>query len=163
MTQRLLDLAGIGADRLHVAWVSSAEAQRFVDVATTVTESIRSQGPLDESKHALALEAAERTVNSEVIRWFVGKEVKTTTKGDVYGRPWDVESFEKTLNRTLAREYEKSLILSAIRAGAANPRAIRDMVGLDLRRISYLLADLEKVSAVVFQRMEDKKPVFAAL
>ena len=30
----MLDIAGIGADRLHVAWVSSAEAQRFADVAT---------------------------------------------------------------------------------------------------------------------------------
>ncbi len=37
MTRKLLDLAGIGADRLHLAWVSSAEAQRFVDVVTDVT------------------------------------------------------------------------------------------------------------------------------
>ena len=57
----------------------------------------------------------------------------------------------------------KHLILSAIKDGAVNPRAIRDKVGLDLRRISYLLADLEKTSAVAFQKMEDKKPVFAAL
>ncbi len=163
MTQRLLDMAGIGADRLHVAWVSSAEAQRFVDVASTVTDSIRSQGPLDATKHALALSAAHRTVNTEIIRWFVGKEVKITTKGDVYGRPWDVESFERTLQQTLRREFEKNLILSAVQDGAGNPRAIRQKVGLDLRRISYLLADLEKASAVAFQGMEDKKPVFTAL
>jgi hypothetical protein len=163
MTQRLLDIAGIGADRLHVAWVSSAEAQRFVEVATGVTDSIKSQGPLDAGKYALALDAARRTVNSEIVRWFVGKEVRITTKGDVYGRPWDTERFEKSLMATLEREYEKNLILSAIKDGAVNPRAIRDKVGLDLRRISYLLADLEKTSAVAFQKMEDKKPVFAAL
>jgi hypothetical protein len=163
MTQRLLDIAGIGADRLHVAWVSSAEAQRFAEVATQVTESIRSQGPLDAKQHALALSAARRTVDGEIIRWFVGKEVKITTKGDVYGRPWDIESFEKTLMTTLEREYEKNLILSAIKDGAPNPRAIRDKAGLDLGRISYLLADLEKTGAVAFQKMEDKKPVFAAL
>lgn len=163
MTQRLLDISGLCADRLHVAWVSSAEAQRFVDVATQVTESIKSQGPLDVKKHALALAAARRTVDGEVIRWFVGKEVKITTKGDVYGRPWDVESFEKTLMATLEREYEKNLILSAIKDGAPNPRAIREKAGLALGRISYLLADLEKTGIVAFQGMEDKKPVFAAL
>jgi hypothetical protein len=64
---------------------------------------------------------------------------------------------------TLEREYEKNLILTAIKDGAVNPRAIRDKVGLDLRRISYLLADLEKTSVVAFQKMENKKPVFAAL
>ena len=128
-----------------------------------MTESIGPRDPWMRRSTPWPSKRPERTVNSEIIRWFVGKEVKITTKGDVYGRPWDVESFEKTLNRTLEREYEKNLILSAIRDGAANPRAIRDMVGLDLGRISYLLADLEKVSAVVFQRMEDKKPVFAAL
>ncbi len=163
MTQRLLDIAGIGADRLHVAWVSSAEAQRFVDVATKVTESVKSQGPLDLKEHALALTAARRTVNGEIIRWFVGKEVKITTKGDVYGRSWDAQSFEKTLMTTLEREYQKNLILSAIKEGAPNPRAIREKAGLELGRISYLLADLEKTGAVAFQGMEDKKPVFAAL
>ena len=47
MTQNLLDIAGIGRDRLHVAWVSSAEAQRFVEVVNEVTDSIRDQGKFD--------------------------------------------------------------------------------------------------------------------
>ena len=42
-----MQLAGIGKDRLHLAWVSSAEAQRFVEIATGVTESIKAQGRFD--------------------------------------------------------------------------------------------------------------------
>jgi hypothetical protein len=156
-------MAGIGAERLHLAWVSSAEAQRFVEIATTTVESVKQQGPLDSEAFAMALEAADMTVNSETIRWLVGKEVKITTKGDVYGRPWDVESYEAILHKELEREYQKNLIILAIKKGFTSVRDISAEIGIDLLRISYLLADLEKTNMVEFTGMKDHKPVFAVL
>jgi hypothetical protein len=163
MTQNLLELSGIGKDRLHLAWVSSAEAQRFVEIATSVTESIRHQGKFDADAFSMQLDAAERTLTGETLRWMVGKEYKIITKGDVYGRPWDKDSYENVLNRTLEREYHKNLILTAIQAGATAPRTIAQKIGLDLKWISYLLADMERTNMVEFKGMEDRKPVFAAL
>jgi len=32
-------------ERVHLAWISSAEAQRFVEVVTAFTEKIKSLGP----------------------------------------------------------------------------------------------------------------------
>ena len=156
-------MAGIGAERLHLAWVSSAEAQRFVEIATATVESVRQQGALDGEAFAMALEAADMTVNSETIRWLVGKEVKITTKGDVYGRPWDVESYEMILHKELEREYQKNLIMLAIKKGFTSVRDISAEIGIDLLRISYLLADLEKTNMVEFTGMQDHKPVFAVL
>jgi hypothetical protein len=156
-------MAGIGAERLHLAWVSSAEAQRFVEIATTTVESVKQQGPLDSEAFAMALEACDMTVNSETIRWLVGKEVKITTKGDVYGRPWDVESYEAVLHKELEREYQKNLIMLAIKKGFTSVRDISAEIGIDLLRISYLLADLEKTNMVEFTGMKDHKPVFAVL
>ncbi len=163
MTRKLLGLAGIGEERLHLAWVSSAEAQRFVDVATQVTASVRAQGKFNPSDHQMALEAAELTLNGEIVRWLVGKEVKITTQGDVYGRKWDAASLEPVMDSVLEREYYKNLILTAVKGGCPNPREISARIGLELRRVSYLLADLEKMSMVEFRGMEDAKPVFAAL
>ena len=42
--QELLGLLGL-EERLGLAWISSAEAQRFVQVVTDFTEKIRSLGP----------------------------------------------------------------------------------------------------------------------
>jgi F420-non-reducing hydrogenase iron-sulfur subunit len=42
--QELLGLLGL-EERLHLAWISSAEAQKFVQVVTDFTEKIRSLGP----------------------------------------------------------------------------------------------------------------------
>ena len=42
--QELLEFIGMG-DRLHLSWISSAEAGKFVEVVTGFTEKIRDLGP----------------------------------------------------------------------------------------------------------------------
>ncbi len=42
--QELLDFVGLG-NRLHLEWISSAEAQKFVRVVTDFTEHLKALGP----------------------------------------------------------------------------------------------------------------------
>lgn len=42
--QELLTFVGIG-ERVHLEWISSAEAQKFAQVVTEFTEKIRALGP----------------------------------------------------------------------------------------------------------------------
>jgi hypothetical protein len=44
VVQELLDFIGLGG-RVHLAWISSAEAQRFARVMAEFTDHIRSLGP----------------------------------------------------------------------------------------------------------------------
>ena len=162
MTRNLLALSGIGKDRLHLYWCSSAEAQRFAEIATTVTDTIRSLGKFDPAAYRLELDAIEAALSGETLRWTVGKEVKITAKGDVYGRRWDPDTFECILDGILEREYHIQLILQAIKGGCKSPREINANIGLALKQISYLLADMEKRSMVEYKGMEDHKPIFVA-
>ncbi len=163
LTKHLLDHAGIGSQRLHLAWVSSAEAQRFAQVATTVVEDVRASGQLDRSGLALELEAVRRTLDSEYVRWTVGKQRMITRKGDVYGRSWSEDSFVQALQRITDTEYEKSLIYTALKHGSASVRDVASATGLPLARISHHLADLERTGQVEFKRMVEHKPEFAAV
>ena len=163
MTRNLLDVSGIGKDRVHLYWCSSAEAQRFAEIAGTVTDTIKQLGAFEPDAYRMQLDAAAAALSGETLRWLVGKEVKTTTKGDVYGRQWDAASFETILDSVIEREYRTQLILQAVSRGCKSPREIREKTGLELKQISYLLADMEKRSLVQFKGMEDHKPVFAAL
>lgn len=43
---RMLEQFGIEKERFQLAWVSAAEAKRFVDVITRITEQVRQLGPL---------------------------------------------------------------------------------------------------------------------
>jgi len=42
-------------------------------------------------------------------------------------------------------------------------REISARIGVDVLRVSYLLADLERTNRVEFTGMQERKPVFAAL
>jgi hypothetical protein len=163
LSGKLLDFVGIGKDRLHLAWVSSAEAQRFAQIATEVTEAIKDKGKVDAQGYELALEAAQMTVSGEALRWLVSKELKITAQGDVYGRKWDPTSYEAIMDSVLEREYQKNLIYLSIKQGNQSVRKISAQTGLELKKVSYLLADLEKPNRVAFNAMEDQKPVFSTL
>ena len=156
-------MTGIGKDRLHLAWVSSAEAQRFAQIAAEVSATIKDQGTFDARAFELELEAALMTVGAENLRWLVSKELKIATKGDVYGRKWDTDSYETIMDSVLEREYHKNLIYLAIQRGSQSVRQISERTGLLLQQVSCLLADLEKTNRVVFKGMEDSKPVFSVL
>lgn len=111
----------------------------------------------------MQLTASEMTLDGETMRWLVGKEIQITTHGDVYGRKWEVDAYESILHDALEREYHKNLIYLAIKQGHTNVRQISKAIGLDIHRISYLLADMEATSMVEFTGMDNSKPVFSAL
>ena len=48
LLRNLLGYAGINPDRLRLAWVSAAEAPRFVKVTKEFTETVRELGPLSQ-------------------------------------------------------------------------------------------------------------------
>ena len=45
MTTRLLDLLGIDTERVRLEWISSAEGNKFAQVANEFTEKIKNLGP----------------------------------------------------------------------------------------------------------------------
>ncbi len=163
MTQKVLDLAGIEPQRLSLEWVSSAEAQRFADVATSIVDTVTELGPLDRKDKELALAAARRTVDGEIVRWTVGKETALTDKGDVYGRSWDIERFEAILDSVAGAELEKHLIYEALNRGCTSVREVASMTGMELPRISFVMADMERTGMIEFRGMENHKPQFAAV
>ena len=45
MTGELLDILGIGHDRMRLEWISASEGEKFASVMTQFTEQIRKLGP----------------------------------------------------------------------------------------------------------------------
>jgi len=62
--QELLNFMGL-AERVHLAWISSAEAQKFVQVVTDFTEKIRALGPNPLAEYAAGEKAARLESNSD--------------------------------------------------------------------------------------------------
>jgi len=45
MTQKLLDLIGLGAGRLRAEWMTAAEAHKFARIMEEFTQEIMAMGP----------------------------------------------------------------------------------------------------------------------
>jgi F420-non-reducing hydrogenase iron-sulfur subunit len=63
LVQELLAFMGVKG-RVHLEWISSAEAQKFVQVISDFTETIRSLGPNPLNDYADALKALNRVAVS---------------------------------------------------------------------------------------------------
>jgi F420-non-reducing hydrogenase iron-sulfur subunit len=61
--QELLNFMGL-TERVHLAWISSAEAQKFVQVVTEFTEKIRALGPNPLAEFAAGARAARWEAHS---------------------------------------------------------------------------------------------------
>jgi F420-non-reducing hydrogenase iron-sulfur subunit len=64
--QKLLGYLGINPQRLRLDWVSSAESQRFAQVVTEFTETIRALGPSELRKDRTLSEVVRPSLEMEV-------------------------------------------------------------------------------------------------
>jgi len=85
--QELLAFMGLKG-RVHLEWISSAEAQKFVQVVTDFTEKIRSLGPNPLSGFAFGDPAA----NPDLVRQWEARQVDTIVKN---GTPEDIRLLDK--------------------------------------------------------------------
>lgn len=144
MLARLLDISGIGGDRVHLRWVSAAEAQPFADFMTEVTKTIMNLGPFDIKKYKLPLAALARSLVSPRLRWLVGIDRQLTERENVYREKTDPEQFKKILEEAVKSEYYNALIAEILAKGPVTVREISKKSGLPVYTVSLRLNELER-------------------
>ncbi len=159
----LLELAGIGRDRLQLRWVSAAEGQIFADYVKELSSVIEGLGPFDAKRHALQLASVEGALTSPRLRWLMGMERQLTTVENVYHERIKEEDYTKLLESAVEVEYEKAAILEVLRAGPLSVRQIAEAASLPVYTVSKRLGDLEKSGSVDLHGYEGTTPKFVGL
>jgi len=160
---RLLDMAGIGRDRMQLRWVSAAEGPLFAKYATEVTELTYKLGPFDPEEFELPLGAVERTLNSPRIRWLLGMGRSLTQKENVYKEKLRQEEYDKLLQGALEEEYHKALVLEVIQGCPSSVREISGKSGLPVYTVSLRLNDLERSGQAELKDYDGTTPKFVGL
>jgi len=158
----LLELAGIGRDRLHLRWVSSSEGRLFADYVTELTGVVHDAGPLPVEEFSLPLAAVHRALSSPTLRWLLGLERQLTAKENVFHQKLEEEAYHRVLQRTALEEYQKALIFETLKTEAKTVREIAAATGLSLYTVSLRLNDLERTGAAAFQDQVGNSPRFGA-
>jgi hypothetical protein len=142
--RHLLEIAGLGPDRLQLRWVSSAEGQLFARYVTELTEVIRDLGPLDREGLRLPLAAVGRALETVQLRWLMNMERQLTERENVFHEKLDVQAYEAALKRSAEDEYQKALLWEVLKEGPKTVPEMAQQTGLPVYTVSLRLNDLER-------------------
>jgi len=163
VVEQLLDLSGIGRGRMALRWVSAAEGQIFADFVKELSGVMTEMGPFDAEQNKFRLAAVEGALNSQRLRWLLGMDRQLTERGNVYGDRLDEAQYKQLLNVVTEEEYQKALIMEALREGPLSVRQIAAKSALPVYTVSKLLGDIEKAGLAELNGYEGTTPRFIRL
>ena len=163
IVDQLMELSGIGRNRVHLRWVSAAEGQIFADFVKELSGTIGDMGPFDPEAYKLQLSAVEGALNSPKLRWIVGMDRQITERGNVYQRKIGEQNYNELLRTVTRTEYQNALILEVLREGPQSVREIAGKSGLPVYTVSQRLSDIEKAGQAEFHGYEGTTPKFIRL
>ena len=144
VVEYLLNISGIGQDRLTLCWVSAAEGKLFADYVTRFSETIRQLMPFNPEQHKIQLEAVEKALGAPRLRWLIGMESTVTEKENVYKETIGKKEYQDLVMQNCEAEYYRAVILEILKEGPQSAREIAFKSGLPLYTVSLRLNDLER-------------------
>lgn len=163
---QLLDMIGVNVDRLMLDWVSAGEGMRYATFVTDFTERIIALGPLGQSEGMSTeeirqrLEAAERVVEGQRVRWLVGRRQALLQDGDVYGEEVDEAAYDAVLESSLASEYLRHRLALLTSQRPLSVREMADETGLAPRVVLSHVVALEQAGMVSMVGIEGGSPKY---
>lgn len=159
----MLDLTGIGRDRMAVRWLSAAEGRRFAEHVNEFSEKTRQLGPFDPRKFKLVLSAARDALNSPRLRWLMGIEPQIIEKGNVYKEKIEEKEYWNLLKKAVEDEYHDALVLDVLKEDAQSVREIALKTGLPVYTVSLRLGELERRHKAKLKGYDGNISLFSSL
>jgi F420-non-reducing hydrogenase iron-sulfur subunit len=163
VVEQLLDISGIGRERMALRWVSAAEGQLFADTIKGLTETTNRLGPFDADEYSLQLAALTNVLTSPRLRWLTGMDRQVTEIGNVYNEKVDESVYEALVSQACFEEYQKALILEVLKDGPLSVREMAGKAGLPVFTVSIRLNDLERRGLAELKWYEGSTPKFVRL
>lgn len=163
VVEYMLDLTGIGSDRMAVRWLSAAEGRLFAEYVNEFSEKTRQLGPFDPRKYELSLAAARDALNAPRLRWLMGMELQIIEKGNVYKEKIEEKEYWNLLKTVTKDEYQDALILEVLKEGALSVREIAFKTGLPVYTVSLRLGELERCRKAKLKSYDGNISLFSSL
>jgi NADH-quinone oxidoreductase subunit E len=163
---QLLNLAGVKADRFMLDWVSAGEGERFATLVSDFTRQIAALGPLGESEGLTPgelqerLAAANRVVESERVRWLVGRKREILEKGNVYGQQVNGNVFDAVLESSVTDEYLRGRLLLLTVEHALSVKEMAGAIGRSPKELLPHVMALEQAGLMTMVGIEGRSPKY---
>lgn len=158
LTKKLLDMVEVGNERVLLDWVSAGEGERFSQLVQQFVKKIRNLGPfpLDE-KMKERLRAVQVSLESEKIRWIVGKGPELIGKENVYHEILPQEKLNSIIENTIRDELIKNRIIALLESKTLSALEINNNLGLKINETLAYLVSLLNEGKIGFDPSEEGK------
>ena len=163
VVEYLLDLTGIGRDRMAVRWLSAAEGRLFAEHVNEFSEKTRQLGPFDPREFELVLAAARVALNSPRLRWLMGIETQIIEKGNVFKEKIEEKEYWNLLKKAVEDEYHDALVLEILKEDTQSVREIALKTGLPVYTVSLRLGELERRHKAKLKGYDGNISLFSSL
>ena len=158
LTRKLLEMAGIGSERLLLDWVSAGEGERFSQVIRQFVEKIRGLGPFPRDQEMKGrLHAVKASLEGEKIRWMVGKGPELIEKENVYHEQLPKERLDAAIETTIRDELIKNRIIALVEPKPLPAAEISQTLNLKLKETLDYLVSLIGEGKIGFDPSEEGK------
>ncbi len=167
VVKRVLEHLEINSDRVLLEWVSAAEAARFAEVVTTLTNKISELGPLSkDAKNGaedleLKLQAAKATVGGEKLRWVAAKQTEFEADGNKYGEIFTSHETGRYLDGVILEEITVQQILSLLGKGALSVKDLSNKLNISSPDIFRHVIALSRKELVTMSEVKGRTPVYS--
>ena len=167
MTRKLFKFIGLNEERLAFRQCSSGEASVFVELVTEFDEKIRRLGPLGGDGDDIKapdifnkLEAAERVLAGEKIRWVIGKRTPFLEYGNMYNEIFTEHEFNRAIDMIIVEEMEVQEILVKLQEGAQSVKGLAQALAIPSARVFRYITALKRKGMVALDKVAGQTPIF---
>lgn len=149
---------------MSLAWVSAAEAPRYVEIVTAFTEKIQSLGPLGVSEGlerevlTFKLKAAKTLSEQEKFRWILGKKTEFSKEGNVYGEVFTRHELNRLLQGLITEDLKVHEILQLLETRSLSVKEIAQRLGLSPRLVLKHITALRRRKLVDLKGIKEGSP-----
>jgi coenzyme F420-reducing hydrogenase delta subunit len=166
LVNKLLSISGLDPERLRLEWISASEGERFSQVVTEFTETIRNlgQSPLSGENPDIdileSLFAAQNASTDFRLRALVGRERKLKETGNVYNQKVPEERFDELYDNIIRDEFTRHRILQITKNRPLSVKDMSKIINLSPRKVLEQIVTLKDRGLITLERIDGKSPLF---
>lgn len=167
--KRLLKISGLGADRLHLIWVSPFEDQNLNPHIAEFADILSNLGPSPlknaetESKYVVNIIAAKNASSQFRTRVLLGREKDLTEGINVYGEKISASDYNAMLDEIVEDEFIRYKIHFLAKNVPMSVKALAEATGLKKTEILNHIVDMRRRNMLAVERIEGVTPLYKSL
>ncbi len=167
--KKLLSLAGLKPNRLHLDWAYAADIESFAKIVDDFRDQIAVMGPSPvtgkdpDGKVLTSVMAAKNAASDFRLRVLTGREEELTEARNVYGEAIPKGEFENLLDEVAGEEFTRHKIHLLAKQKPLSVKELASIIELKPAEVLCHIVDMRRKGMITLDHIENTTPLYKSL